>query len=366
MSHHSEELMFGSDSFLDVMSNMVGILIILIVVVLGMKVAPPPGTPPLVLGKTATPTVKPAVSAPAPVTEEPLVLRDFPQFAPLPEIKPDATLLSQATAAREEYQALTNHLAQLQQETEKLQQQRQDQADQINLLQQQISEKVDSLRSDRAQVSTLETNVIELKSEVAALQQRLVDTPDDAAPVEQLTHRLPPIGKIVSGEEIHFRLDGNQVTRVPVAELAQDVQRDIDRRKEILLSRSFYQGTTRAIDGYMMEYVLQRLSMSLADELKNGPGTVRIGVTSWVIRPVGPLKTETAEEAIRPHSAFRAALAEAGPTATITFWVYPDSFDIHHKLTEIAHQGNFWVASRPLPTGVPIAGSPHGSKSIAQ
>ena len=369
MSHHGEELMFGSDSFLDVMSNMVGILIILIVVVLGMRVAPPPGTEPLTFAKTpATAPLAPA-PAPVPVPElplEPVVLEELPEFPPLPEIRPDAEMLRQAASARDENQTLASRLSELQAQAEQLRQKQLDQAEQINILRQQVSVKVDSLRSDRSQVSTLETNVVGLKAEVAALQQRLAETPDDAAPVEQLTHRLPPIGKVVSGEEVHFRLEGNKVTRVPITELAQEVQRDIERRKEILISRSFYQGTTRAINGYLMEYVLQRLNMTLADELRSSPGMMRVGVTSWVIRPVGPFRAETADEALRSDSEFRDALKNAGPTATITFWVYPDSFDIHHRLTEVVHQANFWVASRPLPGGVPIAGSPQGSKSVAQ
>lgn len=374
MSHQSEELMFGSDSFLDVMSNMVGILIILIVVVLGMRVAPPPGTAPLTFSKTPAATsaepMAAAIPAPAPqipeAPPEPLVLEELPVFSPLPEIKPSEQMLQLAAAERDQNQALVRQVATLKEDAEKLKEKRLDQAEQMNLLRQQVSEKVDGLRSDRSQISTLETNVVELKAEVAALQQRLAETPDDAAPVEQLTHRLPPIGKVVSGEEIHFRLEGNKVTRVPVAELAQDVQRDIERRKEILLSRSFYQGSTRAIDGYLMEYVLQRLNTTLADELRSSPGMMRVGVTSWVIRPVGPFRSESGEQAVQPGSAFQEALKDAGPTATVTFWVYPDSFEIHHKLTEIAHQANFWVASRPLPPGVPIAGSPQGSKSVAQ
>jgi hypothetical protein len=89
-------------------------------------------------------------------------------------------------------------------------------------------------------------------------------------------------------------------------------------------------------------------------------------VSGWVIRPTGPLFTETEDEAMRPGSTFQQSLAAHGPTATVTFWVYPDSFNIHQKLKAFAHDAGYWVASRPLPTGVPIAGSPQGSKSVAQ
>jgi hypothetical protein len=359
MSHNSEDLMFGSDAFLDVLSNMVGILIILIVVVLGMRVAPPPGTVPI---------VQKAPEVPVELELEPEVPELLPeQLPPMEEIKPSPEMLARAAKLRELNTELNVRFEQLQAEESKLAQQKQDQAGQILQLQQEVADKVDELRSDQGQVSTLEMNVTSLRAEVAALQQRLVDmeTSDDA-PVEQLTHRLPPIGKVVSGDEIHFRLEGNRVSQVPIDDLVKEVQRDIERRKEILISRSFYQGSTRPINGYLMEYVLQRLATSVVDELRSGPGMVRIGVTSWVIRPVGPIHAETADEALREGSRFRAALMNASPTTTVTFWVYPDSFDVHKRLTSLTYDANLWVASRPLPVGVPIAGSPQGSRSVAQ
>lgn len=356
MSHNSDDLMFGSDAFLDVLSNMVGILIILIVVVLGMRVAPV-----LESAEIAQQIVE------EPVELEPEVPELLPELPPMQEIKPSAEMLARAAKLKEINTELAARIEQIRADELKLAQQKQDQAGQILQLQQEVADKVDTLRSDQGQVTTLETNVTSLRAEVAALQQRLVDleTSDDA-PVEQLTHRLPPIGKVVSGSEIHFRLEGNRVSHVPIEDLVKEVQRDIERRKDILISRSFYQGNTRPVNGYLMEYVLQRLSTSIVDELRSSPGMVRIGVTSWVIRPVGPIHAETTDEALREGSRFRAALANASPTTTVTFWVYPDSFDIHKRLSALTYDVNLWVASRPLPVGVPIAGSPQGSRSVAQ
>jgi hypothetical protein len=157
-----------------------------------------------------------------------------------------------------------------------------------------------------------------------------------------------------------------RVSRVPLNQLASEVQHEIERRKDILLTRNFFQGTTQPIDGYVMEYVLQRQAMTLQDEMRMGRGVIRIGVSGWVIRPGGQLVTENADQALQPGSAFQQALAQEGPSATVTFWVYPDSFEIHRQLKAFAHDAGYWVASRPLPDGVPIAGSPQGSKSHAQ
>ncbi|WP_437185476.1 hypothetical protein SH668x_002582 [Planctomicrobium sp. SH668] len=376
--HHDEELLFGADSFLDVLSNMVGILIILIVVVLGMRVAKPHEP---VVAATETDETLVAVAeepelisvpTPEPAPEpEPIVVEvEEPElpltFPPLPELVPTPEMIAKAKELRDHRLKLTDEIARLKEKEEEKKQTYLTRVQQIQALQVQMSKQAETLKYDRSQATQLETNVVELQSEVAALHQRIVDSDPDEGPVEVLKHRLPPIGRVVTGDEIHFRLHGNKVSRVPVTDLVQEVQRDIERRKEILLNRTFYQGTSRAIEGYNMEYVLQRLSLSVSDQLRSGTGTVKIGVTSWVIKPVGPLHSETAEQALQEGSVFHQSLLLAGPTATVTFWVYPDSFDIHQKLTSATRDANFWVASRPLPEGVPIAGSPQGSKSVAQ
>jgi hypothetical protein len=349
-----EELEFGSDSFLDVLANLVGILIILIVVV-GVRVANSPK-----LGKLGPAPV--AAGAPA-VAEPPAPLPAIPAFPPLREIAPPQELIDQADALRKKHSSLQSELNQLDQEKARLAKVRQDHDVRTAALRQQITGKIELLRSERTSISTLEQEIGTLKQEIAGWQEKLSVATSDEAPREKLTHRLPPIGRVVSGEEIHFRLSENRISRVPVTDLAQEVQRDIDRRKEVLLSRKFYQGITRPIEGYTMEYVIQRMAVSVTDEMR---GMIRIGVSMWLIRPGGQIFSETTEEALRPGSRFHQALQRGGTSATLTFWVYPDSFEIHQRLKAFAHDSGFWVASRPLPLGVPITGSPQGSKSLAQ
>ena len=50
----------------------------------------------------------------------------------------------------------------------------------------------------------------------------------------------------------------------------------------------------------------------------------------------------------------------------ITIWVYPDSFDLYRRLRDELNAQGFLVAGRPLPDGVPIQGSPGGSRSAGQ
>ncbi len=365
MSRHREEHEFGSDSFLDVLANLVGILIILIVAV-GVRVA---NTPPeeLLQKQEGTEVVAASLAPLQPRVSQPIRdLPPLPRFDAMPEIHPTEAMLERARELKTHYDALIQEQAKLANEEELLTQQLAAHRTLIDAMQKQISQSAERLESDKSKVSTLEQDVAALRTQVAALRNQAEAINLDEPPVEQLKHHLPPIGRVVAGDEVHFRLHGNRITYVPLNELVLDVRQDMERRKEILLNRSFFQGRTRAIEGYMMEYVLQRVTGNLADDLRYGNGMIRIGVSSWVVKPVGPFKQETADEAVRSGSHFLDILSKHGPTSTVTFWVYPDSFEAHQKLKAFTHDAGYWVASRPLPTGVPIAGSPQGSKSVAQ
>ena len=50
----------------------------------------------------------------------------------------------------------------------------------------------------------------------------------------------------------------------------------------------------------------------------------------------------------------------------VTFWVYPDSFEMFRKLRDHVYERGHDVAGRPLPAGTPIAGSRNGSASRGQ
>jgi hypothetical protein len=101
------------------------------------------------------------------------------------------------------------------------------------------------------------------------------------------------------------------------------------------------------------------------EELRQGM-SVAINLSSWKLVAEPDLETESAEEATKDRGDFLRRLRDADTDTTITFWVYPDSYAIYRQLQEFAHRENFTVAARPLPFGVPIAGSPQGSRSSGQ
>lgn len=393
-----DESTFGSDSFLDIIANIVGILIILIVVA-GVRVSRAPAVSSQVESpETAVlnsdvsefiqlrPNLPLAEEIPldAEVFEEPSVLESnqananqpsVPDFVPpsevsfpeIPVVVPPSKLVEESSRLELTLQSKTRAVQDLAKEIESLEAESAKASQTEMSLREDLAGAMSNLQNQEQEAQALTKENEQSQQLVEVIQQKLRDVDRSEPEAKKLAHRLNPVGRVVSGREVHFRLTGDKVSYLPVEELSQLVKQDMQRRRDFLLKQQRFQSTVGPVNGFEMEYLVQRATGSILDEVRYGPGIIRVGVTDWVLHPTENVIEESIEEALKTHSQFRAALITGGSNATITFWVYPDSFDLHHELKNFVHDSGFWVASRPLPTGFPIAGSASGgSKSIAQ
>lgn len=390
MPRRHDDQAFGSDSFLDVVANVVGILIILLVVV-GVRVSRAPVTLPSEIQPSPSltevepelpPAPPPVVRIPVPVPPvvelEPLII-DVPAPPPpeperivvekplpaLPAAAPPRELVDRSQKLQSSLAALTATRQQLQQ--------------QLSATQERTAAARSSLESAQQSARTAQSERERVQRDVAAARAELSDTLDQLARLKEgldsldaepaattVQHRINPLGKAVSGPELHFYLSKGCVAHVPVEQLAARLKLQIERQKEMLARMDRYEGSVDPIDGFRMQFVIQKSRLSFTEEMKFGPNLVRMQVSQWVLLPEPGLALETAEQAMQRGSRFYQSLLAAGPGTSLTFWVYPDAFDTCAKLKEFAHRHGYEVAARPLPFGVPIAGSPEGSKSVAQ
>src|SRR5690606_2170540 len=144
---------------------------------------------------------------------------------------------------------------------------------------------------------------------------------------------------------------------VPLQPLVERLKDQLERKKDWIAKFREHRGQVGPVDGFSMRYLVERESMSVLDEMRFGATGYRITVTQWQLEPEPDLLTESGEEALRPGSRFYQSLVTAPAEVTLTFWVYPDSFGLYRKLQTFAHEQGFTVAGRPLPHGMPIAGS---------
>ncbi len=349
----SQELEFGSDSFLDVIANMVGIIIILIVIA-GLRVSHAP------------------VVLPSPSSELPLVT-DNPQpeaaieEEPEQENLPDPEVLSEKLARlRQEEEFLSKRITATEKQQAALEVEIERRKEKLSDLANDLSGEAASEEDLKRELQLAMRSVEERKQELTELLAQISDIESKPLPVKRIKHTVTPISKIVEAEEVHFRVADDKVSFVPMQELIERLKLEADRNKAVLAKVQRNEGVVGPIEGYSMRYLLERQGLSPLDQARFGQGVYKIQVSSFQIEPDENLVEETIEEALQPGSRFFKAIKRSSRNATFTFWVYPDCYASFRHLQSVLREGGLTVAARPIPNGMPITGSPGGSKSAGQ
>ncbi|QDT41190.1 hypothetical protein Pan241w_12500 [Gimesia alba] len=373
---------FGSDSFLDIVANIVGILIILIVIA-GVRMSQAPVT--VAENEPASPpqpevidadleAFLPKIEPEPPLQEPPALILSQQETKRLEPQKPKVIYQHPSPELLSELQKLEAELIRLDQVmqnrkvgAQELLQQKQAVNGEVQTLVSQITQKSDHLEKDYQQLLGLVKETKDTKKELERVvaQARKVSAPQEQ--VKQLKHRLTPVSQLVTDKEWHFLLSENRVSYVPINELLGDLKDQVMKRGSWLAKYREHHGKVGPIRGYTMNYVVERQALSAIDQLRNGgSGGFRVGVTKWEIDRNDDVSGEDLESALQIQSHFYRALTDIGSGSTLTFWVYPDSFELYRSLQKHAHSLGYQVAGRPLPFGVPIAGSPAGTRSAGQ
>jgi hypothetical protein len=327
------EIGFGSDSFLDVVANVVGILIILVIAVgIRARHAPP---------------------AAASASPPPAALGDLQQQL--------AQESQAADAAAAQSRHLAGRLVQLQASEREL----------ALLVRTRTTDR--DVRSTARELAAGES--AELARQVAVAQAYLdrVESELATARAEQPEvveiESLPtPISRTVETHETHVQLAAGRVVRIPLDELLERLRRDAVQQLATLRELPEFNDVVGPIGGFRLRYTMRRVDLKL--EARRGEPARRgsyAQLAEWTLVPSGALLGEPLDRALEDGSQFRQALARLDPpNETITVWVYPDSFTEFRTLREALYREGFTVAARPLPQGRPISGSPEGTKSAAQ
>lgn len=358
MSDESDDPEFGSDSFLDVVANIVGILIILVVIV-GLRAgATPPELPPE--AEAAVESIEeeepvPQPAAPA-VPEPPPIDLDTPRRklqmereAVLALLQEQRNLMSVAAVRQAEREQVVLAVA-----AKKA------------LLAEKEKGLTDEERAFFDLTKALETS----KNRLDDLDKEMLKATDVSTEVVQIQHDSTPLSRTVYGDEVHFRLSGGKVSFVPVRELLELVRDDLDRQKWRVREGDPIECEVGPVDQFRMKYRLEvrQLSQVGVTARRDVPVGSVIQVTRWeLLVEDGPLVGESEATAVAAGSGFRRALERHPPgRTTVTLWVYPDSFPLFRRLKAELTALRYPCAGRPLPEDMAIAGSPFGSRSSAQ
>lgn len=339
----------GQDSFLDVISNMVGILIILVMIA-GVRASQ--SSP---LSEMAVEEIKNEKTDEATLGEIEKLARDNAERQrQLQSQRTEMThtemtvamIREKITAQNIEYGLLIDRLSSIKAAVE------------IH------KEELDENERDRYQ-KQLQFSLIETECEQLEKQwERLQSSKPKATVIE---NKPTPLAREVDGREAHFRLKGGRVSFVPFDSLFEKMRLDVGARKNDYFKRSSVTNAVGPIDGYRLLYTLVTFDVMASGSYDGGGLGKRLELDYGEYQPVNEMIGEPVERAMQADGEMMRRLALYRPDLyTITFWVYPDSYEAYRQLRQRLYQRGYKVAGRPLATDQPIAVSPRGSKTNSQ
>jgi hypothetical protein len=325
----------GQDSFLDVVANLVGILIILVMVV-GAQAKKG------LIAREAARAAAASISAP----------------------KVDVSAASSAALAVE--QSLLELDLKIKREALEAQF-RQQERDRMQLF---VTVAEQRLAEHRGQLSEAERQRYDLQEQLLASRGELAklsaaQTALTKPPPTVLQHLPTPMAKTVFGTELHLRLLGGRLAYVPYQEMVNRLQADAPAHVYKLKDAPRAEMSLPVVNGFGARYILRRADI----EIQTRVGVARHGQILEKIYFVDaePNLGVPLAEALQSGSELRSRLAGYSPQrTTVTVWVYPDSFDEFRQLKSELFKLGYLTAGRPLPMGHPISGAPDGSRSSAE
>lgn len=326
----------GQDSFLDVVCNLVGILIVLVMLIAAQAKR----------GMVAAASAPPA---------------DAAQSANEQQAATEESAAQSIELSINELQGKINRqnleVALRQQERDRVQVL-------VTVAEQRLAEHRDKLSGNEQARFDLEQLLSSAQNELATLRSQQVSL---ARPQPQVLEHLPtPMARTVFGSEIHFRLQRGRLAHVPWQEMLERLKADAPQQLQKLKSTSRVELSLPAIGGFGARYILRKVESQT--QTRVGTAT-HSGVELEQIYFVDAEANlgQPVAQALQANSEFRGHLAAHKPqSTTVTVWVYPDSFDDFRAIKAELFKLGYLTAARPLPEGYPISGGPEGSRSSAE
>jgi len=344
---HGEEddALPGQDSFIDVVCNMVGILIVLVMIV-GVRASS--ADPPAPSAKTSAKVVK--VDGAKAVAELERATR-------------------KAHEAQREIERAVKQATDLAVQSAIIEARREE----LSLLRAAVENQIEERR---AKLDGVGKRQFDVQRDIAAAEIRLHQLTQEqlsllsqSVDVEEVECVPTPLAKEVNGEEIHVRLKRGQLAVVPADELMEEVRRrGADYLRDGLRNRNQAEDVFGPIDGFRMRLSVERVEAPAipGQSPLTAPERSTI-VLQGVFIPTSDDLGQAVEQSLLPDSPLMRALrAKRTAAPTVTVWVYPDSYAELRTLKRVMWEAGIPMAVRPLSEGQPIIFSTAGTKSAAQ
>jgi hypothetical protein len=233
----------------------------------------------------------------------------------------------------------------------------------VSVAEQRLAEHRNQLNDEDKERYDLEQQLAASRGELARLSQTssVVGKP----PPTVLQHLPTPMARTVFGTEVHFRLQGGRIAYVPWEEMIEMLKADAKNHVNKLRDAPRVELSLPVICGFGARYILRRVEVATNRPGAAPQGSIELERLYFV--DAEPNLGQPVGQAIQPTSELMSRLSAFRPqSATVTIWVYPDSFDDFRTIKSELFKLGYLTAGRPLPDGHPIGGAPDGSRSSAE
>ncbi len=350
------------DSFLDVVANVVGVLIILVMMV-GMQASRS-----RFLADASQPPDAASVESTAATAGQ--TLEDTEQ-SPQDLEKLNSQLdeaRRQANSSQRSVFELAAQISRVSHEANAHDRQRIELAMHRALIEEDLQRRRELLDSGRQQEFDVQRQLLQSQIKLDELTQEHLSLAGSAEEVEEIECVPTPLAKEVDVPSIHLRLRKGLVSIVPVEQLREEFQFHAEEIRRRLRSNSKVVETFGPIDGYRAKFtfIKRRAAGSFGGHIA---GQLRENVLETYIEflPTSDDIGQNVERALMPGSALYEYLqSQRRESPPVDVWLYTDSFNEFRTLKRALWEMGFSLAIRPLRPHDTIGASPYGSKSAAQ
>ncbi len=232
---------------------------------------------------------------------------------------------------------------------------------------QEIAERRSKLSTDAQRDFDVRRKLKEAQSTLDDLTREQIALASQEPATEQIECQPTALAKAVTGKEIHLLLSDDHVAIVPFDELMAEMKEDVNDNAWRLRQQDEMERTIGPINGFRLRYCFVKEDIMRSSDA----GTFMTGTISrfshCYFLPVATPVGEPAGEAMRSNSELFQQLQKLRPDGTtVTIWTYPGNYDRLRQLKREIREAGFQIAVRPLPKGMPLGASRHGSESLSE
>lgn len=373
---------FGSDSFLDIIANLVGILVILIVLA-GLRAAQVPDVPevaesePTSSSMTSSPI--PEASAPAARIRPPVIKPDQSVTSILPnpesilgqgvvprEVAESQVQELQATVAGLESRLTSLPVDEAMSDLKTVQSELAAVSRQLPALQQKLASEDLSHRRSLVAAADFDAEYQALRKQLIEVNRTFEELKTAERPVEELELRINPVGRRSRAEEILFRIEDDRVVLLPAMELFGKAHLQSGSLTPLTRTSDAESGTVGPLNGVSLDYETRVVAAMVPSS--TGSATYALQkLMRGTLRVNRLAPTEDWRTAIEEQGIVSRKMLSAPRDAFARLFVAPDSFEAARRVAAFIRSLGHGVATAPIEAGTDIRISfGNGSDAIVQ